>query len=216
MVARTSSRCDRSHHLEVSRMSRRAALLELAVLGLLHDAPMHGYELRKRLNTILGAFRALSYGTLYPCLRDLVARGWIAETAPDPAKATPAPSSRRARIVYELTAEGKERFQELLTDAGPAAWEDETFDVHFAFFARTEADVRLRILEGRRSRLEERLDAFRSAAVKNRERADAYTAELQRHGLESAEREVRWLSELISAERTGPPLPPAGGPAPLT
>ena len=197
-------------------MSRRAALLELAVLGLLHDAPMHGYELRKRLNTILGAFRALSYGTLYPCLRDLLARGWIAETAPDPAKAAPAPSSRRARIVYELTAEGKERFQELLTDAGPAAWEDETFDVHFAFFARTEADVRLRILEGRRSRLEERLDAFRSAAVKNRERADAYTAELQRHGLESAEREVRWLSELISAERTGPPLPPAGGPVPLT
>ena len=197
-------------------MSRRAALLELAVLGLLHDAPMHGYELRKRLNTILGAFRALSYGTLYPCLRDLVARGWIAETAPDPAKAAPAPSSRRARIVYELTAEGKERFQELLTDAGPAAWEDETFDVHFAFFARTEADVRLRILEGRRSRLEERLDAFRSAAAKNRERADAYTAELQRHGLESAEREVRWLSELISAERTGPPLPPAGGPVPLT
>ena len=197
-------------------MSRRAALLELAVLGLLHDAPMHGYELRKRLNTILGAFRALSYGTLYPCLRDLVARGWIAETSPDPAKAAPAPSSRRARIVYELTAEGKERFQELLTDAGPAAWEDETFDVHFAFFARTEADVRLRILEGRRSRLEERLDAFRSAAAKNRERADAYTAELQRHGLESAEREVRWLSELISAERTGPPLPPAGGPVPLT
>ena len=193
-------------------MSRRAALLELAVLGLLHEAPMHGYELRKRLNAILGAFRALSYGTLYPCLRDLVARGWIAESSSSPARSAPAPSSRRARIVYELTAEGKERFQELIADAGPAAWEDETFDVHFAFFARTEAEVRLRILEGRRSRLEERLDAFRSAAVKNRERADAYTAELQRHGLESAEREVRWLSELISAERlTGPPLHPPGG-----
>src|SRR6478752_1186889 len=214
MVARTSSRCDRSHHQEVSRMSRRAALLELAVLGLLHDAPMHGYELRKRLNTILGAFRALSYGTLYPCLRDLVARGGIAGTSPDPAKATPAPSSRRARIVYELTAEGKERFQELLTDAGPAAWEDETFDVHFAFFARTEADVRLRILEGRRSRLEERLDAFRSASAKNRERADLYTAELQRHGLESAEREVRLLTELIAAERSSAPDARGEGPPP--
>ena len=198
-------------------MSRRAALLELAVLGLLHEAPMHGYELRKRLNAILGAFRALSYGTLYPCLRDLVRRGWIAESAPGPGRATTAPGSRRARIVYELTAEGKERFQELIADAGPSAWEDETFDVHFAFFARTEAEVRLRILEGRRSRLEERLDAFRSAAVKNRERADAYTAELQRHGLESAEREVRWLTELISAERlTSPPPHPPDGAAPRT
>ena len=47
-------------------MSRRGEVLELAVLGLLHDSPMHGYELRKRLNALLGPFRALSYGTLYP------------------------------------------------------------------------------------------------------------------------------------------------------
>jgi hypothetical protein len=32
---------------------------------------------------------------------------------------------------------------------------------------------------------------------------DLYTAALQRHGEESAEREVRWLEELISAERQG-------------
>ena len=69
--------------------------------------------------------------------------------------------------------------------------------MHFAFFARTEAEVRLRILEGRRSRLEERLDRSALTAAKNRERLDDYTAELQRHGLDSAEREVRWLNELI-------------------
>ena len=60
-------------------MSRRSDVLDLAVLGLLHDAPMHGYELRKRLNVLLGAFRALSYGTLYPCLKSLLDRGWIRE-----------------------------------------------------------------------------------------------------------------------------------------
>jgi hypothetical protein len=30
---------------------------------------------------------------------------------------------------------------------------------------------------------------------------DRYTLELQRHGLESVEREVRWLNELIASER---------------
>jgi DNA-binding PadR family transcriptional regulator len=45
-------------------MSRRSGLLDLAVLGLLHESPMHGYELRKRLNAVLGSFRELSYGTL--------------------------------------------------------------------------------------------------------------------------------------------------------
>ena len=70
-------------------------------------------------------------------------------------------AGKRARIVYELTAEGKERFNTLVREPGPAAWEDGTFDVHFAFFARTDAATRLQILEGRRTRLQERLDGVR-------------------------------------------------------
>lgn len=191
-------------------MSRRSALLELAILGLLHESPLHGYELRKRLNTVLGAIRVLSYGTLYPCLRELVTRGWIAEDTgakgPQGALNGAAGSvSRRGRIVYELTDDGLAQFRLMLSQSGPAAWEDDTFAVHFSFFARTESDVRLRILEGRRSRLEERLDSFRAAAAQRRERLDLYTTELQRHGLESAEREVRWLSELIETERSTAP-----------
>jgi len=185
----------------MARSTRRADLLDFAVLGLLHESPMHGYELRKRLNTALGAFRALSYGSLYPCLRELLATGWVSEASQRPGHA----GSRRARIVYELTAAGKEHFQCVAEGAGPSAWDDDGFDVHFAFFARTTAEVRLRILEGRRSRLEERLATIRETSARNRERADAYTAALQRHGEESAEREVRWLEELISAERSAPP-----------
>lgn len=182
-------------------MSKRGGMLELAVLGLLHEGPMHGYELRKRLNALLGSFRAFSYGSLYPCLKDLLARGWIVEDGPADA-AAPALAGKRGKIVYTLTAEGKESFQTLLADAGPAAWDDEGFGVHFAFFARTDAEVRLRILEGRRSRLEERLGGLRSSLQRTRERLDGYTLELQRHGLESVEREVRWLGELIATERS--------------
>jgi DNA-binding PadR family transcriptional regulator len=176
-------------------------MLEFAVLGLLHESPMHGYELRKRLNAVLGAFRAFSYGSLYPCLRRMKAAGWISEDQPVSAEAAPVLSGRRGKVVYKLAAEGKERLQELLAEAGPSAWEDETFGVHFAFFAQTDADVRLRILEGRRSRLEQRREGVRTALARRRERLDAYTLELQRHGLESVEREVRWLNELIATER---------------
>jgi DNA-binding PadR family transcriptional regulator len=187
----------------------RSGVLELAVLGLLHGTPMHGYELRKRLYTVLGAFRAFSYGSLYPCLQELLAAGLIAEehdeAEPDVvATATGTARSRvnrRSRKVYRLTADGKERLQELLGEGGPAAWEDDGFGVHFAFFGQTRADVRLRILEGRRSRLEERTEAIRAAFTRTRERVDSYTLELHRHGLESVEREVRWLNELIASER---------------
>ncbi len=192
----------------------RSGVLELAVLGLLRETPMHGYELRKRLYTVLGAFRALSYGSLYPCLHELLAAGLIAEehdeTGPrvpaGPTATTRSRAGKRSLKVYRLTADGKERLQELLGEGGPAAWEDDGFGVHFAFFGQTRADVRLRILEGRRSRLEERMEAIRAAFTRTRERVDSYTLELHRHGLESVEREVRWLNELIASERQ------AGGP----
>ncbi len=181
-------------------MSRRGAALEVAVLGLLHDAPMHGYELRKQVNALLGRGRLLSYGTLYPALKALGRAGHIVadETQPDPES-----RSKRARIVYRLTAEGKEHFAQMLEESGPAAWDDDAFGVRFAFFARTPAAARVRILEGRRSRLEERLDQVRQAAQRGRDRADAYTRELQRHGLESVEHEISWLSDLIDRERDG-------------
>lgn len=181
-------------------MARRNDVLTLAVLGLLHDSPMHGYELRKRLAAMLGSFRAFSYGSLYPCLKDLQARGWLTQSGSEAAPPH-ALAGRRARIVYQLTAEGKERFGALLGESGPVSWEDENFDVRFAFFSRLDADTRLRILEGRRSRLTERLDGVRESFARTRERLDDYTSELQRHGLESVERDIRWLDDLIDHER---------------
>src|SRR5687768_13005183 len=129
------SRRDRGR--EEATMSRRSGILEFAVLGLLREAPMHGYELRKRLNTSLGVFRAFSYGSLYPCLKTLVANGWLIEESAEAQDETPAAlTGRRAKIVYRLTAEGKEHFEDLLSQTGPDAYEDEHFAARFAFFGQ--------------------------------------------------------------------------------
>jgi DNA-binding PadR family transcriptional regulator len=195
------------------------ATLEFAVLGILHEGPMHGYELRKQLTTKLGAIRAaISYGSLYPTLRRLQSAGLISEAGEaaarrgwragsgEPDDAVPPLTSRRGRVVYKITADGKERFGELLAQSGPETWEDAGFGVHFAFFARADPATRLRILEGRRRKVEERREGLRDVLARAAERLDAYTLELQRHGLDACEREVRWLEELIANERSG--LPP--------
>jgi DNA-binding PadR family transcriptional regulator len=180
-------------------------VLDLAILGLLHESPMHGYELRKQLATKLGAIRSvISYGSLYPTLRRLQTSGWITESAEAAGDAeVPALTTRRGRVVYKITAEGKERFQDLLAQAGPETYDDAGFNVHFAFFARTDSDTRLRILEGRRRKVEERREGLRETLTRAASRLDSYTLELQRHGLDAAEREVRWLEELIATERSG-------------
>ncbi len=171
-------------------------MLELAILGLLLESPMHGYELRKRLTGLLGAFRAFSYGSLYPALRRMQAEGLIAEDA--------APAGlpvRRARRVYQLTDAGRQRFTELVADTGPQNYTDDGFGVHLAFFNRTPAEARMRILEGRRRQVEERREGLRNAVMRTTGSLDRYTRQLHQLGLESSEREVKWLNELIAAER---------------
>ena len=169
---------------------------------------MHGYELRKRLNATLGAFRAFSFGSLYPTLRRLQTTGQIATEGPvTDIDAVPL-ASRRSRVTYRITAEGKERLAELLGDAGPQSWSDDGFGVHLAFFSRTSSEARMRILEGRRRRVEERREGLRAAASRAAERLDTYTTELHQLGLEASDREVRWLNELIDQERSLKPADP--------
>ena len=180
-------------------VAKRSEALELSVLGILSQNPQHGYELRKRLISVTGLFKTISYGALYPTLRSLVERGFLAEQDSNPSNKYP----KRNRIVYVLTDAGKAHLSSLLTNSGPDAWDDETFAVRMSLFAQTSADTRIHILQGRRVRLETRLAEMRTNVAKGRERLDAYTLELQKHGLDALEREVRWLNELISHEESG-------------
>lgn len=180
-------------------VARRAETIELAVLGLLHEGPMHGYELRKRLNLMLGWGRVLSYGSLYPTLKKML-RGQLIEES-----TAPTPTSRRPKITYQVTEAGTREFERLMSEVGPTAWEDDNFDIRFAFFSSTDMEIRLRVLEGRRTRLQERLDRIQRELAMTQKEVDRYAGELQRHGVESVQREVNWLSDLINAERGTPP-----------
>lgn len=174
-------------------------VLSLAILGMLAEQPLHGYQIRKRLGSELGPFRALSYGSLYPCLKRMLASGLIAASDDDAARPG---GSKRSRIAYALTEEGERRLADELAKTGASSWDDDAFDVRFSLFTKTDSATRLRILEGRRSRLAERLEEVAEGLQRVRERHDAYTTELHRHGLERVEREVEWLDKLIENERS--------------
>jgi len=174
-------------------------VLSLAILGMLAEQPLHGYQIRKLLGSELGPFRALSYGSLYPCLRRMVADGLLYVEGDD---ADARGGARRSRIAYGVTDQGRERLNAELASAGAHSWDDDAFDVRFSMFGKTDHATRLRILEGRRTRLSERLEEISMSARRQRDRYDAYTAELQRHGLEQVEREVAWLDQLIENERS--------------
>ena len=175
-------------------MRSRADSLEFALLGLLSPSPLHGYELRKRMIAIFGPFRALSFSVLYPQLRRMVLAGWIQADEVDV-------TSRRTRIVYSITEKGARHFGQLTETVTPDSWEDEGFEVHFAFFSPTPKKNRVRILEGRLRRLQEKAELLRSDLEGSPVGIDKYLEEWRRYSLDSLEREIAWLESMIKTER---------------
>ena len=155
----------------------------------------------QRLKAVLGAFRAFSYGSLYPTLRRMRERGWITEEAPDPDgdRAGADRPPRQGRLPAHRGGQGAAR--------------------RAARRGRPDG-VRRRGLRGALRLL--RADRRRGPAAhpggppppgrgapgrpagrlaRTRAKLDRYTLELQEHGLDAVEREVRWLNELIDTER---------------
>lgn len=52
-------------------------MLELAILGFLHNDQLHGYDLRKRIAALTGHVKPIADGTLYPAIKRLEAAGLI-------------------------------------------------------------------------------------------------------------------------------------------
>jgi DNA-binding PadR family transcriptional regulator len=181
-------------------------MLELAILGLLKERSMHGYQLSKRLTDTLGGFWRVSYGSLYPTLKRLERQGAVE-------RVFDAQEVGRRKNVYRITAEGEDLFRTLLDEAGTdASTEENRFRVRLAFFKYLAPETRIRLLERRRAYLEERLQTIRaSLASSGGATFDTYTLSLMQHGRETTEQDIAWLNGLISAERRAQTTPKRGG-----
>ena len=178
-------------------------MLELAILGLLKERAMHGYQLSKRLTDSLGGFWRVSYGSLYPTLKRLERQGAVEQVFDRQ-------EVGRRKNVYRITESGESLFRDLLEEAGPdASGEENRFRVRMAFFKYLSPETRVRVLERRRAFLEERLMTIRTSLATNT--GDTYTTSLMQHGRESTEQDIAWLNGLIAAERRGTDTTTKGG-----
>jgi DNA-binding PadR family transcriptional regulator len=169
-------------------------MLELAILGLLKERAMHGYQLKKRLADTLGSFWQVSYGSLYPALKRLQREGAVEMIFPRE-------QVGRRKNVYRITEPGEALFAELLERAGQEATQDSGFSVRFAFFKYLKPETRIRLLERRRAFLEGRWSNIRTSLQTYKERIDSYTLSLMNHELAATETDIRWLEDLIQAEQ---------------
>ncbi|SDN40949.1 DNA-binding transcriptional regulator, PadR family [Psychrobacillus sp. OK028] len=58
-------------------MKRRRGFVQMAILHLLDEAPMHGYQIMKELEIRSGGHYSASAGTVYPALQELLEKEMI-------------------------------------------------------------------------------------------------------------------------------------------
>jgi len=179
-------------------------MLELAVLGLLKERPMHGYQLSRELSDAHGPFWRVSYGSLYPTLRRLERDAAIeatTEAETEPTRAGKARSKGRRKTVYRITEHGERLFLELLEEAPQEGQsEDARFRVRLAFFRYLPPETRIRLMERRRAALEQRL-AEMDDAIRTGGNDDAYQRAVLEHSRATTGSDIAWLTGLIQAER---------------
>jgi DNA-binding PadR family transcriptional regulator len=91
-------------HKVSSQIKRGSA--ELAVLAVLAEAPLHGYEIAKRIRQQTGGVVSFDVASLYPVLYAMERRGWVQAAWEEAA-------SGRRRRSYRLTPDGRRRLQPL-------------------------------------------------------------------------------------------------------
>jgi DNA-binding PadR family transcriptional regulator len=192
-------------------------VLELAVLGLLKEQPLHGYELKKRLGETLGFLWGVSSGSLYPALRRLEKDGAIEIVAPGPQLAAPpiptgsitgdrraarrrttvrrSEGGRRTRKAYRITERGDALLVQLLLADDERVDEDKAFALKLAFCRHAPAEARRGLLERRRDALRARL------APHTPRNQDRYLTSLLEHRSRANARELEWIEDLIAEEQ---------------
>ncbi|MEX2294112.1 MAG: PadR family transcriptional regulator [Acidimicrobiales bacterium] len=193
-------------------------MIDLAILGLLTEQELHGYELKKRLGELLPGRASISFGSLYPALSRLETQGAVKAVE----ERTAVPSSPmsgslagelaafRARVresglrastgrgkkVYGITDLGRERLIELLSS--PDVSDDREFTLRVAFARHLSDGARLELFERRRTELLGRRDDLRRRTATGQ---DTYLGALRERDTENIVNDLAWLDRLIAGER---------------
>lgn len=163
--------------------------LDIILLGVLRAGPLHGYELKRRVQR--PTLATLSNNSLYPTLKRFEDAGVLSTIIEEQV-------GKPARKVYAITAAGRRRFAELISSLPPEkASNEEEFLVRLGFFHEITPQQRAAILHARKTVLEawvDKVGELRSealAASVGGWRIEAMTEQIAR-----VQRELDWISEL--------------------
>lgn len=128
--------------------------IDWIILGLLAHEDMTGYDIKKRIDHEISFFWKGSFGSIYPALSELLKAGLIEKTGDGSVGA-------REKILYHITAQGKEALKRWLMDS--KADNDLKYETLVKLFFGKSAgrEASLRTIDAFESRIREDLNTLR-------------------------------------------------------
>ncbi len=204
--------------LENHQMATGTNSLELVVLGLLKEQDMHGYELKKRMTESLGLIMHASWGSLYPALARLEAKGAVKAVEARPAipNIPMTGSLGGERAVFRLSGEGPRGSRNKkvygITDIGSALFsamlnndseiDEKGFAIRLAFANHMDSEKRLKMLRDRRDLILERVKSSRRNSEKKRFALEPYVELVLEHFRLNNSSDLAWIEDLIAKEES--------------
>ncbi len=171
------------------------------ILGFLAEGPLHGYELRRKMEQLHGYARAISDGTIYPAIRRLVKADALTEQL-EPGQGA------ALRKTLHLTEHGRELLATRLRDAdGHDITDPARFFVVLAFLSLVPDEADRRAVLARRLDFLERPVSFFSdhgRPLRANQIEDPYRRGILVSAIASNRAERAWLHEQLDPPVTSP------------
>lgn len=175
-------------------MNRPCSSFEYAILGLLQEQPLSGYDLRKIFASTPMTYFSNSPGAIYPALVRLKKRGLITSRVEGK-------SSLRRRRVFKLAPGGLNELKSWLRT--PATREDVIWGMDiaalkFSFMSRTlESDEIVRYLENFETELASYITVLRDYLGSQSERLSSSSRLALESGIAGYRSQLRWARRAI-------------------
>jgi PadR family transcriptional regulator, regulatory protein AphA len=165
-----------------------------AILGILQNQAKHGYEIKQEIEESFGSTWNVSYGQLYPTLRNLTQKNLVRKNS------VPGQKSLK-KNVYAITELGKETLAKWFTEIPKKVnitGKDEFSLMLLFLFQKNSSEERLTVISKQLSFYQKMKEKYLEQLQHSDEKNEMLPTVLLKRILYRIEAEISWLSEMLS------------------
>lgn len=157
-----------------------------AILGLLNQRPMHGYEIKKEFEQSVSFIWSINIGQLYTLLKKM-------EEEKSIIKEIVTQENRPDKLVYEITDKGKSELNDWLSTPVSRRQTKDEFFLKMMFLAQTDKEEAKQFIKEQTASLEEQFNSLNQVKNNHGDKTDKFMSLLLEASIMHFQVDIEWL-----------------------